>query len=272
MLFEVGLFTVVNISSYRKYDSVYCFYTDKVRSIDLYSCVRGCVHKESKGNVSIISQNSQGLKLIDFEIKHQSTVVETNYNDDTVKQYYQLKNELNRYDSESLVIMHSSPGCGKTSLIRKLISDTDKEFVFVPNNLIEMFINPSFMDFAMNNLRDCVVIIEDAESILTSRKSAVNPYVSTILNLTDGLMKDLLNIKIICTINNDINTIDEALMRKGRLLMKMELGLLNKDKSSKLLKKLGSSYTTDEPMKLCDIYNIEKDSFQEEKKKIGFGS
>lgn len=270
-IYREGLVVNISLDNYDKTDYVRFFYKNGINSVSLYDSVKQFKKTKEQDNVYIISQRGSDLRLTGFDIKNQNTNIQINYNDQTIIDYKKLKIELLKEESESLVLIYSSPGCGKTSLIRKLIQEVeDKEFVFLPNNLIDMFINPAFMNFAISELKNKILIVEDAENILTSRKSSNNPYVSTILNLTDGLMKDLLNIKIICTINNNINTIDEALLRKGRLLMKTELNSLSVEKSNNLLKKLGHSFETTVPMKLCDIYNYQKDDYREDKKSIGF--
>jgi ATP-dependent 26S proteasome regulatory subunit len=51
-------------------------------------------------------------------------------------------------------------------------------------------------------------------------------------------MKDALKLKIICTANCKMDEIDNALLRKGRILTKYEFKKLSIDKTNSLLKKL----------------------------------
>lgn len=241
----------------------------KAKLLPIFNCIKPYLKLYTKGKVHIISK-SHSLYLEEFDLKTKKTNLNLNYNDNIVEMYESLKRGLLNDDSESLVILHSVPGTGKTSLIRHLVSEVDRKFVFIPNNLMEMFIDPGFMSFAIEDLKNCILIVEDAENILKSRKNSNNPYVSTILNLTDGFMKDLLNLKIICTINSDINVLDEALLRKGRLLLKSELMPLTIEKTNKLFEYLGVNYKSTEPMKLCDIYNFDKAGILDNNKKIGF--
>jgi ATP-dependent 26S proteasome regulatory subunit len=95
--------------------------------------------------------------------------------------------------------------------------------------------------------------------------------VSTILQLTDGLFSDYLNIKIICTFNTNIERVDKALLRKGRMIANYEFKPLSKEKTNKILKARG--YTvTDKEMVLADIFNLNKKDFEHSanSKKIGF--
>ena len=61
-----------------------------------------------------------------------------------------------------------------------------------------------------------ILIIEDAERVISDRESNGSPAgVSNILNLTDGILGDCLNIQVIATFNMKREKIDQALLRKG---------------------------------------------------------
>jgi ATP-dependent 26S proteasome regulatory subunit len=91
---------------------------------------------------------------------------------------------------------------------------------------------------------------------------------SILLNLTDGIIGDVLNIKLICTFNTSLSNIDKALLRKGRLSLKYEFKKLAKEKCRKLL----NDYTINEDMTLADLYNKddENDYSKTNSHKIGF--
>jgi ATP-dependent 26S proteasome regulatory subunit len=93
-----------------------------------------------------------------------------------------------------------------------------------------------------------------------------------LLNISDGLLADSLNVQIICSFNTDISKIDGALMRKGRLIAKYEFKELEIEKAQKLSNKLGFKTQLTEPMSLTAIYNQEDKDFQEAQKgrPIGF--
>ena len=104
-----------------------------------------------------------------------------------------------------------------------------------------------------------------------SRKShRGNSGVATILNMSDGLLSDGLGIKFICTFNEDISNIDEALLRKGRLVSKYEFTALEPEKANALLAELypGKNYVENKALTLADIYNYEDDSYISERKRI----
>jgi SpoVK/Ycf46/Vps4 family AAA+-type ATPase len=139
--------------------------------------------------------------------------------------------------------------------------------------MVDSITDPAFIPFLMKN-NDSVLIIEDAEPALEKRSSGGrSSAVSNVLNLTDGLLSDCLKISIVATFNTDKKTLDEALLRRGRLLMNYKFDKLCIDKSKSLLEKLGhKEIKVTEPMTLADIYyyGTDNNAKQENVKKIGF--
>lgn len=175
-------------------------------------------------------------------------------------------------EKSGLILLHGAPGTGKTSYIKSLISRfQESRFIFVQNEFVQDLLKPDFISFLIK-YRNSILIIEDAEKVITSRENLnESSVVSTILQLTDGLFSDYLNIKIICTFNTNINRIDKALLRKGRLIANYEFKPLTKEKSNKLLASLGHDISNTD-MSLADIFNLEKKAFDtgDNKAKIGF--
>ena len=199
--------------------------------------------------------------------------IEDNYNDDFVKENNLIIESL-KENGTSLCLFHGDPGCGKTHYIRYLIAqlcNENKKVIYFPNEHIHFLSDPSFLHFFKDHKKS-VIIIEDAEEILTSRElSLSNRGISNLLNLTDGLMGDFLELKFVCTFNTTIDKIDKALLRKGRITTNYKFEKLNVDKSNKLLEKLGKEHKTTESMTLAEIYNLEqKDNSQKKERKIGF--
>lgn len=193
------------------------------------------------------------------------------YNDDIVSMYETLKSSLETRLS-GLYILHGVPGAGKTSFIRYLTATVNKKFVILPQSVAMNITDPGFTDFLLDE-KDSIFILEDCESIIKDREDSSSPIsaVASLLNMTDGLLSDVFNIKFICTFNSSILNIDKALLRKGRCIVNYEFKPLCEEKSKALLKKLGhdSSLCTG-PMTLADIYNFNDIDNQVKKKKIGF--
>ena len=92
--------------------------------------------------------------------------------------------------------------------------------------------------------------------------------------MCDGLLSDVFNIKIIATFNEDIKKVDDALLRKGRLIYRYEFKELSVEKTNKLLKSLKINHEATEPMTLADIFNFEKEigDVEKSKRQIGFNA
>jgi len=219
----------------------------------------------------VLTHDSKYFDTEDVKSEFVKVNIDELYNDDFQEINAIIENALEQ-EKSGLILLHGLPGTGKTTYIKNLISRfPDNTFIFVQNEFVKDLLKPDFISFLIKN-RNSTLIIEDAEKVITSRESlGENSVVSTILQLTDGLFSDYLNIKIICTFNTNIEKVDKALLRKGRLIASYEFKPLAVEKTNKLLNALGhESNTTDMP--LADIFNFEKKAFESagNKKKIGF--
>lgn len=224
--------------------------------------------KKDSANLIFVSVSSRGgfvkklLPVNEVDIDY-----DINYNEDFP--YERIEELLTKGNSE-LLLFWGIPGSGKTSFLRKMIKDNpDTNFYWLDSSMFSMINSTEFMEF----LLDCkggVFILEDCESILKDRETNYNNLITPILNISDGMLGDSLQLKFICTFNTDINNVDEALLRKGRLSLKYEFKKLSKERVQKLFDKLNIEATATEDMSLCDVYNYETETGQKEKKKIGF--
>ena len=119
--------------------------------------------------------------------------------------------------------------------------------------------------------RNSVLVIKDAEPLLVSRDEEGSSSLPGLLNLTDGLLGEGLNIQIICTFNTEISRIDKALLRKGRLKIAYEFKALSKEKTEYLLSEMGHTCQPIKPMTLSEIFHLKEQGFSMENKRvIGF--
>lgn len=173
-----------------------------------------------------------------------------------------------------LMLFHGAPGTGKSTYIKLLTSLVKREFIFIPVGMANELGAPSFVKLLMSH-QDAVLVLEDAEQALQSREKDFwnSSTVSTLLNLTDGILGTLLNISIIATYNADKQSIDSALLRKGRLMFDYSFGKLNADDANKLAAHLHKPTTFIEPASLADVYNLEDDTNYAPpvQKSMGFG-
>lgn len=233
--------------------------------------------KEEKNNLYKIAQTNGGYTLIKKHIKEVPNFsVDEQYNDDLKHEDEKIMKFIEQEDKSGLIILHGEKGTGKTTYIRNIITNnSDKRFVFVSPEVMRCFGDPSFTTF-IEGMNNNILILEDCENVIRDRANSDyhGSVVSTLLNLTDGLISDDCNIKFICTFNADINDIDTALMRKGRLISKYEFKPLNLEKTKKLLKKLypdkpeSDFDSLKKGLTLADIYGFYEDSYEIERKKI----
>ncbi len=246
---------------------------DHVLSV-LIGLLKGCVIPAvTKNKIFVVYQSQQGFEKTGFDVKKIKVNLEQNYNDGFTEVSDEIVVGLNDKKKSNLVILSGEPGTGKTTYIRYLTSKIKKNIIFIAPDMVNHITDPSFIPFLIKN-NDTVLIIEDGEPALQSRNGdGRTGAVSNILNLTDGLLSDCLNISIVVTFNMEGKDIDKALLRKGRLLKNYKFDLLSIEKSKALLKKLGiNDVNVDKPMTLADIYFYEDDNNSKtyERRKVGF--
>jgi hypothetical protein len=175
--------------------------------------------KKKERQLSIVCFNSaEGMYLKSFATNKVDLSIEENYNDDFMEVSDTIIKRLNTKKDNGIVLLHSDPGCGKTSFIRHLTQKIEKKrLIYLPPDMAHKLADPDFMGFLMN-YPDSILIIEDAENCLQKRDAGGNQAVSNLLNNSDGLLGDALKLQIVCTFNCRLDQIDPALMRPGRLI------------------------------------------------------
>ena len=114
-------------------------------------------------------------------------------------------------------------------------------FLLVPSDMLESLGKPDLLPM----LRACsaggnpvVLILEDADSALVPRSTDNISRVSALLNYTDDMFGDILNIRVIATTNAKRHDYDEALMRKGRLMAEIQIGLPSEETKRSIMRRL----------------------------------
>jgi hypothetical protein len=237
------------------------------------------VDYEAKRYINIVGRTQRGgMTLKEHEIKAPKIPdLDMYYGDGFKSKHERFVEQLNSKQSSGLFIFHGISGSGKTNYIRYLINQVNPEidFIFYPIALLRDITSPDLLTF-LTEFPDSVLVIEESEDSIQSREltSTDKASVANLLNISDGLLSDALNLKIICTFNTDIKNLDPALLREGRLLGIHKFDKLQAEKANKIaaLNQLDKSFN--EPVTLAQIFNKRLKSdlsdFMPEPKKIGF--
>jgi SpoVK/Ycf46/Vps4 family AAA+-type ATPase len=213
------------------------------------------------------------LDTEEYELNIPDVDIGLNYGSDFMKVHETIVKRLNKPNDKGIILFHGDPGTGKTSYIKYLTRlIEEKEILFISPSMAESLSEPSIIPFLMEH-KNSILIIEDAENVISDRRGNVSSAgVSNILNITDGILGECLNIQIIATFNMNKEKIDNALLRKGRLIAEHKFDKLSVENTNKLLHFLNKTFISEENMSLADIYNVDVELLKSKDKtsKIGF--
>ncbi len=238
--------------------------------------------KASAGRAYVLMNTDEGPKLQSIGVA--SVPLERdNYNPDIIEDFDAVVEDLKSKDpSGRLAIFDGTPGTGKTYMVRGLLASVPEAlFVLVPVALIPELASPGMINALLETRRNkgdlpTVFIIEDADDCLGSRDATNVNAVSALLNLGDGIIGALMDIRLVCTTNLKNDELDEAVVRPGRLSRKIHVGHLNRDVAEKLFEKLTKKKVRiDEKLTLAQVYSLARDDGWKpvaKKRSIGFGS
>jgi hypothetical protein len=228
--------------------------------------------KPSKPRINIIEVRSGNYVMVEHAVNDNFIIkdLDINYGYGFSKFHSDLMTRFNK-STKGLVLFHGEPGTGKTYYIRHLLRmmvANRKKVIYMPPNMVDHLTDPVFMTFLGNEVRRwsaegnfCVLLIEDAEPLLAKRQEGVRIQgVTNLLNMTDGLLNDMLNLQIICTFNVDLRRLDSALLRPGRLIARKEFKALSELDANLLAQRLGIKHHFTKPATLGEIYAMMKDS------------
>ena len=264
-IIESGYYSVVRLA----YDSQKADALTKIRAF-YEAYLEKYISSEAK--ISLLLKEGQDLVFKSHTIKPLALDLATMYNDDFLPVHQKIKESLSD-GNKGLVLLHGLAGSGKTNYIKWLTAQIpNKNFIFVPNNLIGALAEPQFMSMLIDN-KNSVLVLEDCENYIAERVGGGNTsdVVSTILNIADGILSDVLECQFICTFNADLTDIDHALLRHGRLIAEYQFGALTVDKANAYLASVGKDITVDQPMTLANVSNIDETEYKSSPAQKNFG-
>lgn len=265
--FEDGIFRV----KYVYYDNSNLKSRENLNFL-LESLLEKYISKESK--ISILLRNNHGIELKTHTIHSHRIDFTTMYNDDFASVHHRIKDEITT-ENKGIVLLHGVPGSGKTNYIKWLTSQIpSKKFIFVPTTMISSLTDPGFLSILIEN-KNSVLVLEDCENYIAERTldDRNTDIVSSILNLADGILSDVMECQFICTFNSDISKIDTALLRKWRLIAEYKFRELSIEKSNQYLQSIDKKLCVDRPHTLAELTHIDTEEIREHEKatRIGFG-
>lgn len=196
-------------------------------------------------------------------------LVRENYIDSVLEKYDYCLNDLKSKDpSGRLVLLDGAPGSGKTYIVRSFMNDIQtSKFVLIPPGMLEGLTGPDLIKVLIENHSDSepiILIIEDADHCLVSRDSERGKdnvsAISALLNIGDGIMGSVLDVRIIATTNVSIDQIDSAIKRDGRLVDSISVNYLPldfaKNRFYQLLGNKKSAFNLNTDITIANVYKL----------------
>ena len=176
-----------------------------------------------------------------------------------------------------LTILQGSPGTGKTSYLKYLVHSLrhSHRFYYLPVTVYPILASSRTVDFwlletVLHENKQKVVIIEDAETLLMQRAADNQESLSNLLNIADGFLGAFLQMHLICTVNTQIDKLDPAVLRPGRLLARYVFNRLSRAEARTLAAAKGLNIPDREDYSLAEIYNNYEDDTAHRADQIGF--
>lgn len=200
---------------------------------------------QRRGHIYAIVNSGMSLSL--SSIGNASIPLEVgNYTQKVIDDYNFVVKDL-QADSPTgrISIMEGEPGTGKTHLIRGLLHEVeDAMFVLVSPEMVPDLAGPQLLPLLMSHKHNydyhgpIVLVLEDADRCLVTRGGDNIGSIQSLLNLGDGILGSLLDLRIIATTNAKKLEMETAILRPGRLSKRLEVGPLDSERAAKAFLRL----------------------------------
>lgn len=238
--------------------------------------------KDEKGLIYALVEKGNSLTT-DVIGQETSTFIQDNYIDSDIKDYNDIKtNFLSPNSSGKIVLLEGPAGTGKTSMIKSFMSELEGVFVIIHPQLVDQLDGPRILPILLNlkTTKPIVLVIEDGDQVLVPRKANNMSAISSLLNLSDGILGNLINIRMLISSNSEHKDMDPAILRPGRLFKRLSLGLLPYDKANSIYQRIKQTAdileSKDDYISLAEVYamasgsNLVKIPQKTERRAIGF--
>jgi len=172
------------------------------------------------------------------------TLERRNYNPKVLEDYDYVVKDLNSASpSGRISIMEGDPGTGKTHLVRGMLMEVpDAMFVLVSPDMVSQMGGPQLLPLLLSQRRNqtgpIILVLEDADKCLVTRQGDNINSIQSLLNLGDGILGSLLDLRILATTNAKKLEMEKALMRPGRLSRRLEVNALEMDTAKNVFNNL----------------------------------
>jgi hypothetical protein len=192
-----------------------------------------------------------------------------NYDPAVIKDFQFIVDDLQRKQPFGrLALIEGQPGTGKTWFVRGIINEVlDAVFILIPSHVVEDLAGPQMIPMLLKargvagTEKPLVLVIEDADRCLRRREvdednQDKEAAISAILNLSDGIIGQSLDLRIIATTNLPLEKIDEAAVRPGRLSKHTTIGTISAEQCAEVYERLteGETIEFDGPHTVAQVY------------------
>lgn len=176
----------------------------------------------------------------------------------------QTSNPVGRF-----TILDGPPGSGKSYYLRGLVERVrGAVFIYVPAHLVSGMEDPNFLPVLFEKAEETqlpiILVLEDADAVIAKRMGDNMSAISTLLNLTDGVFGEMLDIRVIATTNQRKMDIDEALTRSMRLSQHVHISAPSEARVRRILVRLLGADNVPavlpELLSLGEVYGFARDN------------
>ncbi len=215
------------------------------------------------GSVAMAVVTRGGLQLRELGIVDEP-LKRDNYEPQVVAGFEQIVGDLSsKTPPGRLSLLSGPPGTGKSFFMRAVISEAPEavRFVVLPASAVGSISAPSLLTTLLeeghSKSHPTCLILEDADRGLAKRGPDNFDEVTDLLNLGDGLLGELADLRVIATTNATRPEIDPAILRPGRLAHRIEFGPLDVERARLVVdREGGDSSKVTRPLVLGEAYAV----------------